>query len=971
MLFMRREVKLVLVSVALILILSVSFVSAGFFSDLWSRITGETTSFVCGNGIVDPGEHCDGDDWGPITGCSYFGFASGTLTCGSNCFFNTFQCLETPSEEPPEEPPEEPDEETVEVPNVQFVSPTTAEGNFMQTFIEVKVTATDSLIGLDTITITLFNSTSLVQQKISLISPLFVNFTNLPYGTYFLNATTNNTDGNENQTETRTIVLVTELPGIDTSEPPQTPDEPPPIENVPLLDDDTIEELANLRGDLKEERKELENYENAYNEIKIEGLNVINPLAYIKKWNANRLVGSQKEEVDVTESELLSSLEENNVPIELNLQLDEIDKKATTWEANYNDIFLKDDEYKEKLAGLNIPEGYQANNVSDCYKRKRDYATCSDYGLVEGLRNDCTPRCEGGEMCCSERIVGGTPLDFDWRNYHNLDYMTPVRNQAGCGSCWAFAVVGALEGKINAYFNNPNLDIDLSEQDLVSCSPAGDCDGGWPDDALDYVEDTGIADEACFPYTATDKNCLLSKISGDKCSNWRSGSWSITSHRSIGLGSIGAIKRLLIEKGPIITGMKIYSDFSSYSNGIYRHTTNDLTGNHAVVIVGYGKYSGMDYWIVKNSWGSNWGENGYFRILVGDSGIDTRYLHTIGLPIPPIRNVVRLCNDNDNDGYCNWGLGEKPSNCPVCHAKIMDCDDSDSTASWVTASGECVSETEENITEIDTAPPLIFVEDLSSSSEGLEKKVIVLCEDDVGCDTSSYKHKTYPSSIKSCPTIVSEYDEGADVPILLDSWVCGYGKDLAGNEAFSSPTYFKGQELTCDEFCMTRDYDCPNGCEDGKCIRQKIFPRFIKSIRDIFRGEDEPTEESLEGGPYYRKGTCIGPGGSSIEDTCLDADTLREAYCDEVEEPPTNATCTDSDDGKNYYVYGIASENYCTGSICNALAFDSCISSTILSEAFCDGNVATGIQYTCPNGCEDGACVSSPPERPPRDRVER
>ncbi len=99
-------------------------------------------------------------------------------------------------------------------PNVQFENPTTAEGNFTQTFIEANVTASDSLAGLDTITIFLFNSTGLVQQNLSTSSPLFVNFTGLPDETYSLNATANDSAGNTNQTETRTITLDTTAPTI-------------------------------------------------------------------------------------------------------------------------------------------------------------------------------------------------------------------------------------------------------------------------------------------------------------------------------------------------------------------------------------------------------------------------------------------------------------------------------------------------------------------------------------------------------------------------------------------------------------------------------------------------------------------------------------------------------------------------------------------------------------------------------------
>jgi C1A family cysteine protease len=110
------------------------------------------------------------------------------------------------------------------------------------------------------------------------------------------------------------------------------------------------------------------------------------------------------------------------------------------------------------------------------------------------------------------------PAYFDWHNKNGTDWMTPVKNQGGCASCWAFSAVGVVEAVFNIYNNNPNLDLDLSEQQLVSsngvcCSYCGNCSGGRSLEALEYIRDTGIVDEACFPYTSANSNCSL-------CSNW-------------------------------------------------------------------------------------------------------------------------------------------------------------------------------------------------------------------------------------------------------------------------------------------------------------------------------------------------------------------------------------------------------------------------------------------------------------------
>jgi C1A family cysteine protease len=207
------------------------------------------------------------------------------------------------------------------------------------------------------------------------------------------------------------------------------------------------------------------------------------------------------------------------------------------------------------------------------------------------------------------------PAVLDWRD-HNGNWVTSIKDQGGCGSCWAFATTAVLESmvKIN---KNWSENIDLSEQMLLSCSSAGNCaDGGYEYLAAEYIRNTGIPNESCYPYSATDEPC-------NPCSGWmvrvvRINSWDWVST------SISGIETAL-QNGPVTTYMTIYSDFYHYISGIYQVTAGATEeGGHLVAIIGYDHPGG--YWICKNSWGTDWGENGFFRIKMGQADTGTQNL---------------------------------------------------------------------------------------------------------------------------------------------------------------------------------------------------------------------------------------------------------------------------------------------------------------------------------------------------------
>ena len=207
-----------------------------------------------------------------------------------------------------------------------------------------------------------------------------------------------------------------------------------------------------------------------------------------------------------------------------------------------------------------------------------------------------------------------TASAFDWRDNDGENWVTPVKSQGSCGSCWAFSAIGVVESAARIYAKNPDLNIDLSEQHLVSdcCSKAGSCSGGWPDWALDYIRDTGVPDEDCSPYNAKDCGC-------NPCSGWGDQVLKIDGYVYV-QPTKEDFKSALQQYGPMSVVLTAPSDWYYYRTGVYSPTQSRENGvgwaNHAVVLVGWDDSD--DCWIVKNSWGAGWGENGYARVKYGD-----------------------------------------------------------------------------------------------------------------------------------------------------------------------------------------------------------------------------------------------------------------------------------------------------------------------------------------------------------------
>ncbi len=212
------------------------------------------------------------------------------------------------------------------------------------------------------------------------------------------------------------------------------------------------------------------------------------------------------------------------------------------------------------------------------------------------------------------------PSSFDWRNYGGIDWMTSVKNQLNCGSCWAFSSVGLAEAQNNIIPSDPNIDLNLSEQYLVStcCDWCGDCDGGVEIYGLEYIRDEGVPDEDCYPYMAT--NSLCSARCVDYTSRLKyipNAHWARNTSEPYQYTE-SDIKNIISNYGPVTFGIGIDTPSGSYFDDDILRCEHDIPSDgtyyadHAVLGVGYNDEGG--YWIVKNSWGSAWNGDGYFKL---------------------------------------------------------------------------------------------------------------------------------------------------------------------------------------------------------------------------------------------------------------------------------------------------------------------------------------------------------------------
>ncbi|MBI9068515.1 MAG: PKD domain-containing protein [Salinivirgaceae bacterium] len=240
------------------------------------------------------------------------------------------------------------------------------------------------------------------------------------------------------------------------------------------------------------------------------------------------------------------------------------------------------------------------------------------------------------------------PTAFDWRDNNGHAYIGDARDQGGCGSCYAFGAAAAAEGTYNFATGSYDGNVaDFSESYIAWClgsiSPYSSHFGGCSGADYDYYElqalvDIGICDESYFPYSdANNQSCPSAATNAPKTKfeNWY----------RVNSSDVDAIKTAIMTYGVVDAAVYVTTSFQSYSGGVWFDNNNSCsngaytTTNHAIALVGWGYDATYgDYWILRNSWGTSWGENGYMRIAVNSAAVDCAVCYMVyeDIALPPV-----------------------------------------------------------------------------------------------------------------------------------------------------------------------------------------------------------------------------------------------------------------------------------------------------------------------------------------------
>ncbi|CAH8559778.1 unnamed protein product [Schistosoma guineensis] len=246
------------------------------------------------------------------------------------------------------------------------------------------------------------------------------------------------------------------------------------------------------------------------------------------------------------------------------------------------------------------------------------------------------------ETLCAGYTSDELPKSFDARvEWPHCPSISEIRDQSSCGSCWAFGAVEAMSDRICIKSKGKHRPF-LSAENLVSCcSSCGmGCNGGFPHSAWLYWKNQGIVTgdlynttNGCQPYEFPPcEHHVVGPLPscGDDvvtppCKTTCQPGYNISYEKDKWYGekvyrvhsNPEAIMRELMQNGPVEVDFEVYADFPNYKSGVYQHVSGALLGGHAVRLLGWGEENNVPYWLIANSWNSDWGDNGYFKIVRG------------------------------------------------------------------------------------------------------------------------------------------------------------------------------------------------------------------------------------------------------------------------------------------------------------------------------------------------------------------
>jgi len=292
-------------------------------------------------------------------------------------------------------------------------------------------------------------------------------------------------------------------------------------------------------------------------------------------------------------------------PLEL-----ELDSEWENFKINFERQFASESEhdarravFSDNLRLINKHNAEHARGLHSYTLGINEFADLTNEEFVKQYNGFIAP--SNVEQVEDDSVVDTTslPESVDWRT---KGYVTPVKNQGQCGSCWAFSAVATMEG---AHFNKTGKLVSLSEQNLVDCVKQDyGCGGGLPIDGINYViKNGGIDTEQSYKYTARDGRCHFQKSHIGA---------TFTGAKQLPPQNEHALQKAVAKVGPISVGIDAsHMSFQLYQSGVYNEASCSSTQlDHGVAVVGYGTEDGKDYYLVKNSWGSSWGEKGYIKM---------------------------------------------------------------------------------------------------------------------------------------------------------------------------------------------------------------------------------------------------------------------------------------------------------------------------------------------------------------------